>query len=373
MRIALISGSRSDRNALVMVNKVLWDAKHASYITNLWSEEKWNARPSASTRAVEGAIANVSAWIEGYDLAIVHGDRHEILGAAVAANLLGVPIAHIGGGDITEGSQDDCFRHAITKLSHLHFAANQDAADRIIQMGEESDRIHVTGCPGIDMVMATSTMDYIDTVSAVGLGASGGMGGRGRQKIILVLFHPNTLGDTRPELEALSVALARRTEALVLLGPNADAGSNLIRDEWKRLAANRPDTIYRDNVEPKLFYSLMKHCDVMVGNSSAGFYEAPCFGIPVVNIGDRQLGRPAARNIFTRSQTIDDIYAGIVGSLGLGHYAVSREMLLYGDGHAAERIAVVLTRIDDPKKLLRKKFHQIAAQPMETVHEVGFR
>lgn len=368
MKIAIISGSRSDRNALVMVRNALRDAGHEIRWISLGPEamagaSKW-ALPKepwppamAAEKALFWAGVNVNGFGESQtehaDLAVLHGDRHEVLAAAVAVNVMGVPIAHIGGGDITEGSQDDCFRHAITKLSHLHFASHQEAADRIIQMGEEPERVHVTGCPGIDMVMATPIMLLRDTLKAVGLLSGDEMWTRG--KIILVLFHPNTLGDTRPELEALSVALARRTEALVLLGPNADAGSDLIRAEWKRLAVTRLDTVYHDNVEPVLFYSLLKHCDVLVGNSSAGYYEAPCFGMPVVNIGDRQKGRRWTGAVLQcdEATSVHCLTVSINMAMNGGRFNYRS---LYGDGRAASRIADVINGIKDPKALLRKQF-----------------
>lgn len=343
MKIALISGSRSDRNALEMVFHALNEGPdHEPSLLEF--------RHQTIVDSVADIQSNWGAWDKfDYELAVLHGDRIEILSAAIALNHAGVPIAHIGGGDITEGSQDDCFRHAITKLSHLHFASNQDSADRIIQMGEEPGRVHVTGCPGIDMVMATPTLGQDETDIAVGLN-----GAATPQRTLLVLFHPNTLGDTASELEALSVALARRTEALVLLGPNADAGGDLIRREWQRLAQNRPDTVYHDNVEPQVFYSLLKWCDVLVGNSSAGFYEAPCFDIQVINIGDRQKGRPHPFNVRTCPDMMatwigDFIDRAIKTGFGKGNSQ-------YGDGHAAERIAKVIGGIEDPRVLLRKKF-----------------
>ncbi len=301
MRVALISGSRSDRNALVMVEKALKVAGHDAKLAHCI---ELGLPPSEAFDFMAEAVPLVTK-AETPDIVIIHGDRHEMLAVAAKVNILGFPIAHIGGGDITEGSQDDCFRHAITKLSHLHFASNQDSADRIVQMGEEPGRVHVTGCPGIDMVMATPVLEREETFAAVGLARP--------VRSLVVLFHPDTLGGTTSDhLEALSVALSRRAEALVLLGPNADAGGDLIRREWQRLAQNRPDTVYHDNVEPQLFYSLLRWCDVLVGNSSAGFYEAPCFDRSVVNIGDRQDGRVAVHvNNYRAFPTTQDIQRAI--------------------------------------------------------------
>ena len=364
MKIALLSGSRSDRNALVMVEKAL---KVDGHDTNLIVFDDKHYKTVYATEPedrVSHVVAIAADRAKDADLAIIHGDRHETLAAALDLNMHRFPIAHIGGGDITEGSQDDCFRHAITKLSHMHFASNRDAADRIVQMGEEPDRVHVTGCPGIDMVMATPTYGKSETFAAVGLDMVRMAAVQGFNRSLLVLFHPNTLGGTASELEALSVALARRAEALVLLGPNADAGGDLIRREWQRLAQNRPDTIYHDNVEPQVFYSLLRWCDVLVGNSSAGYYEAPCFGTRVINIGDRQKGRPSlADNVIqiTPGTNAADIeYAIEVAHMGYPTVADRKPCRnVYGDGHAAERIAKVIGGIKDPRALLRKKFQDL--------------
>src|SRR5882672_6045452 len=358
MKIALISGSRSDRNALVMVEKALKESGHETRLDDI----DVGCMGASPVEAAKYAVVMTSFVLGARrpDMVIVHGDRYEVLAATMMANLMGYSIAHSGGGDVTEGSQDDSFRHAITKLSHLHFPSNQDSADRIVQMGEEPDRVHVTGCPGIDMVMATPTMTRAGIFVTIGLANDYML--TVPQRSLLVLFHSNTLGDTASELEALSVALARRTEALVLLGPNADAGGDLIRREWQRLAQNRPDTVYHDNVEPQVFYSLLRWCDVLVGNSSAGFYEAPCFGTPVVNLGDRQKGRPLGGVASQCGNSTDPAYIGEHIEAMIGKRFGSREYggtsNPYGDGHAAERIAKVIGGIEDPRALLRKKFHQ---------------
>jgi len=359
MKIAMITGSRSDRNALQMVEKSLRDSGHRPWeVTAVSGRSAVDARDATSIVADSIEFVAGSIRAERPDIAMIHGDRHEILGAAVAANIMGVPIGHIGGGDITEGSQDDSFRHSITKLSHLHFAANEESAGRILQMGEESHRVHVTGCPGIDMVVSTPILSREKTFGIVGL--LGHYSLRAPAEALLVLFHPNTLGDTHAELKALSDALMDRPEPLVLLGPNADVGSELIRQEWQTMTRNRPHTVYYDNVEPQVFYSLLKHCNMLIGNSSAGFYEAPCFGTHVFNIGDRQEGRAMPSNVRARRYGNDDkdmILAHIIYWMdvkkGIKHSDVIN---LYGDGHASERIAKVINEIDDPKKLLRKVF-----------------
>lgn len=354
MKIALVTGSRSDRNALAMVEKALAADGYDVWCLPIGLD------PSASNyEAAVVASESIRMVASHFNsrrtyMVVLHGDRHEILGAAVAANVMGVPIAHLGGGDLTEGSQDDCFRHAITKLSHLHFPTNQDAADRIVQMGEDPSCVHMVGDPGIDMVIATPTLDRSETFAAVGLATPA--------RCLLVLFHPNTMYDPASELEALSDALERCDEAVVFIGPNADVGSDLIRKEWRRLAADHQNTVYHDNLPPKMFYSLMKWCDVMVGNSSAAFYEAPCFGIRVINVGDRQQGRLIPQTVETWPAKADAIAFGIRRALELAK--IENKIRVpndYGDGYAAERIVKVIGGITEPKSLLRKRFHHVGS------------
>jgi UDP-hydrolysing UDP-N-acetyl-D-glucosamine 2-epimerase len=361
MKIAIVTGSRADRGALEMVEKALALAKpwhNQTFIIDLSDMPPAPRNFEVAIRTTESAERIRLGLGDGYaDLMIIHGDRHEVLGAAMAANTMSVPIAHLGGGDITEGSQDDCFRHAITKLSHLHFATNQDSAARIIQMGEDPDRVHVTGDPGVDRILAMPLLDRHATFAAVGLSTP--------QKCLLVSFHPNTLGDdVRPELTALREALMRMGEMpMVLIGPNADAGSDVIRAEWRLMAANLSQVVYHENLPGQVYLSLMKHCDAMVGNSSAGLYEAPSFGLPVVNIGDRQKGRRKAGNIHDVEPKSDWILGGIRSALrDWGPAARLSSTNPYGDGHAAERIAKIIGDIKDPKALLRKRFKSYGAQ-----------
>lgn len=366
MKVALITGSRADRAALEMVEAALkpnhetrWIVFGALPPADRWdvSRNAWEALEEI-TRELWGAAGG---WMP--DLVIVHGDRYEILAATMAANILGLPIAHLGGGDLTEGSQDDCFRHAITKLSHLHFPTNADAGIRIEQMGEDPSRVHVVGDPGIDLLMQTPLMGRDETFAAVSLAVC--------DRLLLVVFHPNTLGDTAAELDALTVALRRQDAAIVLIGPNADAGSNLIRNEWTRLSQYSRRAIFHENLARPLFLSLLKHCDMLIGNSSAGFYEAPCFGTPAINIGDRQQGRTKPSNVMTVHAEAAEISKGINGVL---HFSGFGKLLQvanpYGDGHAAERIAKVIAAVGDPKALLRKRFVE-REMARELIHAIG--
>jgi len=326
MRVALITGSRADFNALYMVHKEL--CKYTKFQPVLIRADHWQlATPT--------------------DIAIICGDRYEMLEMAFKLNLNHIPIAHLAGGDLTEGSQDDCFRHAITKLSHIHFPTNHDAANRVLQMGEDPRHVHMVGSASLDLVLQTELLDRDATFAAVGL--------KTPQRALLVSFHPNTLGDTAQELRVLEAALRAWDGALVMVGPNRDQGWELIAASFGALSAN-PNVVYAHNFEPKVYHSLMYWCDAMVGNSSAGVYEAPSFGTPVVNIGDRQSGRIKANCVTDCGPERVDIIAAIAWAVAMKRFPPENP---YGDGHASERIAKVLASIDEPRLLLHKMWYDL--------------
>lgn len=177
-------------------------------------------------------------------------------------------------------------------------------------------------------------------------------------KFILVCLHPNTLGgDTRHEVQQLDSALRQLPAEIgvVLIGPNADAGADHVRGVLKELASQRPLTVYHDTLPGEIYLSAMKHCDVMVGNSSAGLYEAPCLGTPVLNLGDRQKGRPQWERVWNREFDAPEIVFAIMSIMAIR--LTEPYSNPYGDGHASERIAAVIGAIGNPKALLRKKFN----------------
>lgn len=340
MRITCVTGSRADRANLTPVIKAL-DAMWVVIDPNP-SIDTLDTATSTGKAVIETAEKLVRTDPE---LVVLLGDRFEILGAATAANILGLPIAHLSGGDITEGSQDDCFRHAITKLSHLHFATHEESAQRIIQMGENPSRVHVVGCPGIDRLMQTPLMTKEQALF-----------GTVYEQFILVCLHPTD--NLVAELSSLSDALKqmRNDIGVVFIGPNSDAGNKIIIDEWKLLYHNQ--RVYCPELETQRYLSLMKHCDVMVGNSSAGLYEAPSFGTPVINIGDRQKGRIKAPCVMDVEPDTREILVSIKIALEKGHVGSCNP---YGDGHACERIVKIIGSVD-PKSLLCKRFHYVGSR-----------
>ncbi|NBB51064.1 UDP-N-acetylglucosamine 2-epimerase (hydrolyzing) [Rhizobium sp. CRIBSB] len=288
------------------------------------------------------------------DLMLVLGDRFESLSAVQAAMLAGVPVGHIAGGDITEGAFDDGIRHAITKLSHLHFATNAQSADRIRQMGEDPARVHVTGSPGLDVIRLSPAMDR--TVLEALLGAPLG------DRNMLVTFHPVTLAQDNglSQFQALLAALDTLPARTVkwITRPNADPGHaalNATLDAWAR---TRSDVRVHASLGQTRYLGLMGHVDAVVGNSSSGLYEAPSFRIPTIDIGDRQGGRLAAASVIRCAPTLSGIVSALAEADTLDCSAVINP---YGDGHASERIVAVLNTLADRRSLLAKAFHEVSA------------
>lgn len=311
--------------------------------------------PQALTHAAGrelGGLADAFARLTP-DIVLLLGDRYEILAAAYAALVANIPIAHLCGGDVTEGAFDDAIRHAITKLAHLHFVTNAQAQQRVRQMGEQSSRIHLVGSPGIDAILNTPTLTRADLLQDLKL--------PDRERTFLITFHPATLSaspvaDCREMLAALDTFADTN---FIFTGVNADPGASSIAGEIQAFCDAHPDSArYRNSLGAQRYYSALAHSDVVVGNSSSGLYEAPSFGIPTVNIGERQTGRIKATSVFDCPAERSAIEVAIVQALRFDATGVENP---YGDGHTSSRIVSVLEDIKDPKILLRKRFQELAA------------
>ena len=288
-------------------------------------------------------------------LMLLLGDRYETLACASAAMLARVPIAHLCGGDISEGAVDDVIRHAVSKLSHLHFPTNSDAARRLRQMGEAPERVHMVGSTGLDLLLATPIMPRDDFFARLKL--------QPRKHMLLVTMHPVTLAaDPAAEAKALVTALAALGDdvELIISGTNADTGRHGITRLLENLAATRSGTVLVPSLGNALFVNALAHCDCMVGNSSSGLYEAPSLGIPTVNVGIRQQGRLRASSVTDCAAEPEVIRAAIVAALGRGRVSTRNP---YGDGHASRRIVEVLKALGDPALLLHKTFHEVGEEP----------
>jgi UDP-hydrolysing UDP-N-acetyl-D-glucosamine 2-epimerase len=308
--------------------------------------------PTAVTKSCGlGVIGFADLWRhDPPDLVFVLGDRFEMFAATQAAYLRGLPIAHIAGGDVTTGSLDDGMRHAISKLSHLHFPSNQDAAERLARMGEAPSRIHMVGSPALDAIADFQPL-AIETIEAR-------LEWKWRPLTLLVTLHPDTSGGPR-EVDELAEML-EALEALepeigiILTLPNADAGGWAAGSAMIAFAATRENVIARASLGQELYLSCMAHCAAVVGNSSSGLYEAPSFSVPTVNIGGRQNGRIRASSVINTPPRSKAITAAINQSMAEGRRETVNP---YGDGRAVKRILATLRHIDDFQALTQKGFH----------------
>jgi UDP-hydrolysing UDP-N-acetyl-D-glucosamine 2-epimerase len=289
------------------------------------------------------------------DLIVVLGDRIEMLSAAVAALPLVIPVAHVHGGEVTEGAIDEQARHAITKLSHLHFPAAEPYARRILQMGEEAWRVHCCGAPGLDRLARVAVLSREELARRIGLPL--------RRPTLLVTFHPVTLesGDTAAHVDALAAALEAADGDVVITYPGADAMHETVIGRLEALAAGRPGTRMVTGLGEDTYCSLLREADVMVGNSSSGLIEAPTFGLPVVNVGDRQRGRLRAANVLDTGHDREAIAEAIRQALDPAfRRRLAGLVNPYGDGHAAPRIARILREVELGPRLVRKRFADAA-------------
>lgn len=302
-------------------------------------------------RALATAVAQFSELFarRRSDLLIVLGDRFEIFGAVQAALLARIPIAHLCGGDVTEGAMDDAIRHAITKMSHLHFVTNAEAAQRVRQMGEDPKRVHQVGSPGLDRIRTIAPVPRAALFASIGF--------RPREKNALVTFHPPTLSsDGERQCAEMLAALdtCGPDLGLIFTGVNLDVSGDLLQEMIEAFAASRANAVAVPTLGSRGYISALSHVDLVVGNSSSGLYEAPSFGIATVNIGDRQEGRLKAASVIDCPPERDAIRAAIARALS-GDWRGTVNP--YGDGHASERIVTVLKTIGDPATLLKKHFH----------------
>lgn len=283
------------------------------------------------------------------DLTLLIADRYEMLAPAAVALALRIPIAHIEGGEISEGAIDDAVRHALTKMSHVHFTSTFQARDRVIALGEEEWRVHRAGAPSIDHLRRNTllTREQLEQQLSIDL----------FQASVVVAYHPVTIvRDTTREADALFAALLEVPGRILFCYPNADAGSRELIARTERFLAQRSDTRVFVNLPALTYLSLLLQADVMVGNSSSGIMETPSFALPTVNVGMRQQRRERACNVLDAAPEKSDILAKVTLARS-DEFRRSLEGMQnpYGDGYASEKIVSVLTSVSLGEQLLIKK------------------
>jgi UDP-hydrolysing UDP-N-acetyl-D-glucosamine 2-epimerase len=287
------------------------------------------------------------------DLAVVLGDRYEILAAATAAHFAGIPIAHIGGGETTEGAIDEAIRHSITKMSSLHFTSTEAYRRRVIQLGENPGTVFCVGALGLEHLRRTKLMSRCELEASLGME----LGARN----FLVTYHPSTLGEPPEEgVSALLSALEEFGDArIVFTYPNSDAGGRSVIKMIDRFASeNGGRSRAFVSLGQTRYLSVLRHFDAVIGNSSSGLIEAPSFKIPTVNIGERQKGRIRADSVIDCGASAGEISGAITRALSPAFRdVVEASSNPYEKDGAAASIADALTAYDPPSA--GKKFYDL--------------
>lgn len=286
------------------------------------------------------------------DLLIVLGDRFEILAAAQAALIANIPVAHIAGGDTTEGAIDEAIRHSVTKMSHLHFVTNEIAAIRVMQMGENPNHVYNVGSPGIDQIQRLNLLSKDELAKDLLY--------EFKNKNLLLTFHPVTL-DKQPASEQFEEVLRALDNlgdeiGIIITKPNSDAGSRELIIMIEDYVNKRPNAKSYTSLGQLRYLSLLSHVDVVVGNSSSGLYEVPSFKKPTVNIGDRQKGRLQAASVINCSPIEYEIESAIRKALVLD---CSDTVNPYGDGNSSKKILSIIKSNPNYSDLLKKSFFRM--------------
>jgi UDP-hydrolysing UDP-N-acetyl-D-glucosamine 2-epimerase len=281
------------------------------------------------------------------DLLLLIADRYEMLAPASVALALRIPIAHIEGGEVSQGAIDDAVRNALTKLAHIHFTSTATARRRVISMGEEPWRVHHAGAPSLDHLRRSALLGRETIKQRLGLHL--------QSPTLLVAYHPVTIHrETTQEAEALFTALQQVHGQIFFVYPNSDAGSRQLIERTQSFASARPDTHIFVNLDAVTYWSLLQCVDALVGNSSSGIMEAASFALPTVNVGMRQQGRERARNVLNAAPDTNAILVAIELALSPDSRASLAGMTNpYGDGHAAKRIVEVLANTDLANLLIK--------------------
>ncbi|SHF90994.1 GDP/UDP-N,N'-diacetylbacillosamine 2-epimerase (hydrolysing) [Salegentibacter echinorum] len=288
------------------------------------------------------------------DVVVILGDRTEMLAAATSALLANIPIAHIHGGETTEGAYDENIRHAITKMSYLHFASAKIYRQRIIQLGEHPDRVFNVGAIGLDSIKNMDILNKEEFEQSINFKLG--------RKNILITFHPVTLEDdsAKDQFNAILEALDALEEThFIFTHANSDKSGRVINQMIEQFVnKNRERAVAFKSLGHLRYLSALEHIDMVLGNSSSGIIEVPYFNIPTVNIGDRQKGRILSESIIQSETTVDAITLALQKALDIAfRKRIENQVQLYGSGNTAEKIMDILR--NQNINSLKKSFYDI--------------
>ncbi len=396
IKVAVVTGSRADYGLLratiqalaedprfelqLLVTAMHLNPKYGSTVQEI-DADGFQIAARIETPDVSGPddlAAALSQGVAGFadslgklrpDALLVLGDRHEILAAAVAATGLAIPIAHVHGGELSEGSIDDTLRHSVTKLSHLHFVATRLYGERVCQLGEQPDRVHVVGAPAVEAIRTLALLDLEALGRALGDIAI-------QHPLVSLTLHPTSLDPLAAGIEAAEVvagvnhAVASSGTIVVTL-PNDDVGNTETRRVLVEYAEQHANVHAFRSLGQLRYLSLLRHADAVVGNSSSALIEAPSFELPAVNVGSRQHGRLRAANVVDCDPAADAVAEALSRALS-SQFRSSLAGLEtpYGSGDTSTRILEVLATTPTAD-LRRKRFLDLPDGPWRASLSLG--
>lgn len=312
--------------------------------------------PRGVSQTMSNALLGFSAYFEAHrpDAVMVLGDRYEILAVCCAAMNARIPILHLHGGETTQGAIDEAIRHSITKMSFLHFTSNAQHRKRVIQLGEQPDRVFDVGAPGVENALHLPLLTREALAQSIGFPL--------KRSYAIVTFHPVTLENASPEQQLSELFAAMDTFDLdyIITKSNADAGGQAINRAIDAYAKMRSNVAAFDSLGLVRYLSAVKYSAAVIGNSSSGIIEAPSFGVPTVNIGDRQKGRMQAQSIIQCEPEKADICRAMTLALSKPfREKAAHARNPYGDGNTSQKIVSILEREFSKEIDLKKTFYDI--------------
>lgn len=316
--------------------------------------------PSSISKTMGLALINFASYFERLnpDLLIVLGDRYETLAVSIAAMNQKIPIAHLHGGETTEGALDESIRHAISKISYIHFTSTEEYRNRVIQLGEDPNRVFNVGAIGIENIKNEKLLSKEELLKTLNIDNF--------SMYAMVTYHPVTLEKNTSEIQIinlLNVLSSYKDIAFIISKANADSEGRVINRIIENYIKDKPNLFLFDSLGLKKYLSGLKYCEFVIGNSSSGILEAPSFKIPTINIGDRQKGRIQANSVINCDNSIENIKNSIELALSV-KFRENLDQVInpYGDGDVSRKVVKEIENILLYDEItLKKKFYDIEA------------
>lgn len=290
------------------------------------------------------------------DMLIVLGDRYELLGICTAAMLNKIPIAHLHGGEITEGAMDEYIRHAITKLSYLHFTSTEEYRKRVIQLGESPERVVCVGALGIENIVTTSLMSKDELSESIGFLLN--------KPYVVATYHPVTLSENNVEQQLksfLRVIKEHGEYQYIITKANADSGGETINKLLEEFGKENENVLVVSSLGMRRYLSAVKYAEFVVGNSSSGIIEVPSLQVPTVNVGERQKGRMQAESVINCGESYEEISKAFEYAASEEAKKIAQQVINpYGDGNTSKKIVFAIKKFLKEGNIgLQKKFYDI--------------